>query len=190
MQIAIQSAVYCEDGPCGVVDQLFIRPQQLLLTHLAVKPANRVGRLLPVRHIAQVHDSGIWLSHKMTDFDKLSPVTETYITEMLESYNEIDEYESWIPMSIEHSKMFVPVTQYNFPAGSVAISRQTQIEASNGHLGQFKALIVDEDTYRMTHLVFQRGHLWDRQRVMVAAELIDRLEGDNIFLKIKKADIK
>ncbi|MCA9953053.1 MAG: hypothetical protein KDE48_25570, partial [Anaerolineales bacterium] len=79
--------------------------------------------------------------------------------------------------------------KHNIPQGEMIISHQVQVEAKNGHLGQFKLLILDPDSYKITHLIFQRGHLWERKREMVSASILDRLEGETLYLKINKSEL-
>jgi hypothetical protein len=71
----------------------------------------------------------------------------------------------------------------------LVVNRQVQIEAQNGHLGQFEAFVIHPQTGEITHLVFQRGHIWNRKTETVAASVIDYLEGDTIYLNINKSDL-
>lgn len=187
--ISLDTAVFCENSQCGIVYQLIMQPPQLYLTHLVVKTANQGDRLIPTTHIAEISDDAVWLTDNMTQFNQLPIFTETALTEITEADYSFEEYGHWYPRTSKQTKIYVPVAHYNIPSGGVVINRQTQVEAKNGHVGQFKSLIVDKDSFQVTHLIFKRGHLWERREETVPISVIDRLEGDTIYLKINKSEI-
>jgi len=193
-QIGLDTAVYCQNEFCGLTAYLIIRPTSWILTHIVVKPAklpaisNRIDRLVPISHINKIADDNIWLACSIDNFAKLPPFTETLFTEISASDYSFMEYGFWAPLNSNQNWMYVPLIKYNTPSGETIISHQLQVEAKNGHLGQFKTLIVDPESFNITHVVFQWGHLWERKQEMVSTSIIDRVEGDTIFLEINKSD--
>ncbi len=193
--IGLDTAVYCQNEFCGVTHYLIVRPTSWFLTHLVVKPAklpgiaNQVERLAPISLIRKISDDGIWLQCSVAEFTKLPPFTETFFMDIPASDYSFLEDDFVPPLSSSQTRMYIPVTKNNTPRGETVISRQVQVEAKNGHLGQFKVLIVDPGSYKITHLIFQRGHHWERIREKVSISVIDRLEGDTLYLKINKSDI-
>lgn len=187
--ISLDTAVFCENSQCGIVYQLIVQPQQFYLTHLVVKLANQSDRVIPTAHIAQISDDTVWLTDNMTQVNQLPIFTETALAEITEADYSFEEYGHWYPGTSRQTKMYVPISHYNIPPGGLVINRQTQVEAKNGHVGQFKALIVDKDSYQVTYLVFKRGHLWERKQETVPVSIIDRLEGDSIYLNVNKSEI-
>ena len=188
MHIGLDTDVICEGNTCGVSRHLIIHPQRLCLTHLVIS-AKHLERMLPVSTIVKVSEMGIQLNCTLGELAKFQPFTETHFTEITLPDHGLSEHNYLYPLSGGQSWMHVPVISYNIPLGAFVISRQTQVEAKNGHVGQFKALIIDPETYQITHLVFQRGHLWEYKNEVVSASDIDRLEGDSIYLKVNKADL-
>ena len=195
MQISLDTAVHCTDGFCGASHYLIVRPTSWVLTNLVVKPAklrgvaNRVERLVPMSLVSKISDAGIWLECSVDEFAKLPPFTETFIKEVPASGYGSMEYDILPSLNSNQTWMYVPVTKYNIPREETIISRKIQVEAKNGHLGQLLAVIVDPGSYKITHLVFRRGHLWDRTREMVSTSVVDRVEGDTFYLKISKSEI-
>lgn len=195
MVIGLDTAVYCQNEFCGVTHYFIIRPTGWFLTHLVVKPAklpgiaNRVERLVALSQISEISESGIWLQCSVDEFARLPPFSETHFIEALASDDSVMEYDIISPLSSSQTWMYVPITKHNIPQGEMIISHQVQVEAKNGHLGQFKLLILDPDSYKITHLIFQRGHLWERKREMVSASILDRLEGETLYLKINKSEL-
>ncbi len=195
MVIGLDTAVYCQNEFCGVTHYFIIRPTGWLLTHLVVKPAklpgivNRVERLVAISQVSEISECGIWLHCSVDEFARLPLFSETHFIEAPASGDNVMEYDVIDLPSSSQTWMYVPITKYNIPHGELIISHQVQVEAKNGHLGQFKLLILDPDSFKITHLIFQRGHLWERKREMVSASVIDRLEGDTFYLTINKSEL-
>jgi hypothetical protein len=186
--IGLDTAVYCNGNYCGVSRHLIIQPKGLHLTYLVVL-TNHFGRMVPISMMAELSEMGVHLNCSKNELENLTPFTETHFREVPVSDFGLLEDSFFYPISGEQTWMHVPIVSYNTPPGEFIINHQTQIEAVNGHVGQFKELIIDPDTHQITHLVFQRGHLWERKFETVAAFVIDRLEGDTIFLNLRKADL-
>lgn len=187
--IGLGTAVFCESKQCGLVYQLIIQPHPFYVTHLIIKPASQIDRLIPISHITEISDDAVWLKDSIRQLNQMPPFTETRLSEMVEADYSFDEYSYWHPGTSKQTKLYAPIFHYNIPPGGVVINRQTQVEAKNGHVGQFKALVVDSDSYQVMQLIFTRGHLWERKQETVSPSVIDRLEGDTIYLKINKSEI-
>ncbi len=148
-QIGLDTAVYCENEFCGVIHYLIIRPTSWLLTHIVVKPAklpgivNRDDRLVSTSKISKISDGSIWLECSVEKFANLLPFTKTFFVEVPASGYSFTEDDMVPSLSSTQTWMYVPVTKYNIPHGEVVLSYQVQVEAKNGHLGQFKAISID-----------------------------------------------
>ena len=188
MQIGVDTAVFCDGKLCGVSHNLIVYPHPLRLTHLIISVNNR-ERITPVAMIIESSDSGIYLKPPLAELSTLDSFTQMHFAEITVPDYDFAEFNYTYPMSGEQSRISIPVVSYNTPPGGFVISRQTQIEAKNGHIGQFKKLIIDPATYQITHLIFQRGHLWERKYVTIPAFSVERMEGDTIYLNINKADV-
>ena len=184
--IGLDTAVYCNDNYCGINRHLIIHAQHLCLTHLVIF-ASHIERLVPISLMSEVSDMGIHLKWSSNELAKLDPFAETHFVEVSIPDFGLSEASYVYPHSGGLTWTHVPLIRYNIPPGTFVISRQTQIEAKNGYAGQFKGLIIDPDTYQINQLVFQRGHLWERKRDMVAASAIEYMEGDTIYLNIQKS---
>ena len=195
MSIGLDTAVYCNDEYCGITRYLIVQPARMFLTFLAVKPANlqafanRVERLVPISLISDITDNGIRLECTAGDLSKLRPFTETHYTEIPESDYSMLEYGFMPPMIGSQAWMSAPVIDYNMLPGEMMISRQVQIEAKNGYLGQFEGFVVQPKTGEIIFLVFLWGHMWERQRGTVPAAQIDSITEDAIYLTIDRSDL-
>lgn len=196
MLIGLNTAVYCFDTYCGTTQLFIVQPGRRIVTHLVIKPAslpglsNRVEKLLPLSHIAEISDVGIGLQCSLNEFCKLPPFKETHFIEIAAPDYRSLEYEFMPSLGNSPILMHVPAIKYNTPPGEIVINRYVQIEAQDGHMGQFEALIILPQTGEITHLVFQRGHMWDRKKETIPASAIDHLEEETIYLKIKKSDLE
>lgn len=181
------NSTFASDGTlCGVCRHLIIQPQTLRLTNLVIY-AHHNERIVPASMINSVSEKGIQLDGDLAELAKLNPFTETHYAEMEMTDNGLSEYSYLYPLSGTQTWLSVPFVSYNIAAGEFIINRQTQVEAKNGHVGQFKALVVDEETGHISQLVFQKGHLWERKQNTIPASVIDRFEGDTIYLNILKS---
>lgn len=195
VNIGIDTAVYCADKFCGYHHSFILNPVTWRVTYLVVKPQNlpptagRVERLVPFSWLAEVSPATIHLNHPLADFAQLSPFTETQYMAADTSDGGMYEPLLWfpIPPAIQVS---IPIKRQNLPPGEIIVNRHTQIEARNGHIGQFEQFRIMVETGQITHFIFQRGHLWERKNAILPITAVDCIEGETIYLKLNKAEIK
>lgn len=189
IHIGLDTAVFCSGKISGTSHNLIIHQHPLQLTHLVIF-VNNSERITPVSMVTELSEAGIYLDPSKNELSNLPSFTQTHFAEItMPDYDFAEFNYTYPPSRGEQTWMSIPVVSYNTPSGGFAISRQTQIEAKNGHIGQFKKLVVNPDTYQITHLVFQRGHLWERKLITVPASSIDRAEGETIYLNLNRADV-
>ncbi|MCA9948522.1 MAG: hypothetical protein KDE48_02665 [Anaerolineales bacterium] len=194
--IGLDMAVYCDNTYCGHILALIVQLTSWQLTKLVVKPARlpsiakRDERLVPRSCISSVTNEGVWLTCAADELNNLLPLVETYFIERPALDPEFMENVFLsLTTNSDQTGIHVPVSKYNTLLGETVIGRQVQIEAQNGHVGQFEAFVIDSQTGEIKYLVFQRGHLWERKRETVSVTAIDYLEGESFFLNINKSEL-
>ena len=194
MKISIDTAVFCQDGYCGHIRYLILNPSTWQLTHLAIKPDGLPSpytplvRLLPLHLITEVQARAISLRCTIDTFARCEPFIQAYYIKVDIPPDEITEMSVWTsPPSGE--QVVVPVERQYVPPGEVAISRETQVEATDGHIGRFDQLIVNREDGLITHFCFRRGHLWEQRVVTVPTTDIIRVEANAIYLKLDKLGV-
>jgi len=83
-------------------------------------------------------------------------------------------------MVIEHQQV---------PEGSLAVGRDSNVEATDGFVGAVNDLITDPESGQITHFVLHKGHLWGDVSVTLAVSQVDRVERNTVYLKMAKAEI-
>jgi len=195
MKIKLNTAVYCHKDFCGVVSNLIVDPTGQYLTRLVVKSANlpelvsRAERLVPLSQIANMTSAGLWLKCDVDEYCTLSLFSETHFKQVSRPDGTVLEYDFLPSWSSKRDLMYVAVIKHNIFPGEFILSRQVQIETKNGHLGQFEGFIVQPETGKITHLVFQWGHIWEHPGKTVPASLIETIDQDTIYLNINRSDL-
>lgn len=75
------------------------------------------------------------------------------------------------------------------PKSEVEIRRASSVLSADGHrLGHVDGFLVDRDD-KITHLVLERGHLWERRDVSIPIGAVARVENDTVTLDLDKDDV-
>jgi hypothetical protein len=145
-------------------------------------------RLIPLSLVTEVQARTISLQCIIDTFAQCEPFKQAHYIKVDIPVDEITEMPGWIsPPSEEQLVMLVE--RQHVPPGEVAISRETQVEATDGHIGRFEKLVVNQEDGRITHFCFRRGHLWEQRIVTVPTTDIVHVEANAIYLKLDKLGI-
>ena len=65
-----------------------------------------------------------------------------------------------------------------------------QVNATDGNVGQVEELIREEGSDEISYLILQEGHLWGKKEVVLPVAVVEKVEGDTVFLKLDKDGIE
>ncbi len=83
----------------------------------------------------------------------------------------------------------LPVIVDHVPPGEVEIRRHEQVHAADGAIGRVEGLVVDGEG-RITHVLLQEGHFWDRKEVSIPIGSVDKIDADGIHVRLSKQEIE
>lgn len=194
MNVSVDAAVYGQDGDCGHVRYMIFNPSTWQLTHLGISQGRltiaqaQIVRLAPWPLVAGSDPRAIKLNCTMDAFTRLPPFIRVHYIDIEIPPHDLMEMPAWTYPPPE-GKLTMPVEQRRIPPGEEAISRETQVEAVDGHVGRFEQLVVNPEVGLITHLGFRRGHLWEQKLVIVPTAEIARIEADVIYLRLDKLNV-
>ncbi|CAN5594900.1 hypothetical protein BH10ACT8_BH10ACT8_08340 [soil metagenome] len=194
--------VKCGETIVGLLKRVVLDPTGTSLTHLVVGPAYHQSddRLVPVA-LAHPVVGQVGLSCSAAQFGELDASMEIHLMATAE---ELDEAEQARPnhrspagvggmstpgfLTTPNAGSGHNLIVHFLKHGEVEIHRGQPVSALDGPVGQVRGLIVDRGTQRVTHLLVQHGHLWDRADVSVPVERIRSVMG-TVQLTMNTADV-
>ena len=90
----------------------------------------------------------------------------------------------------ERDERWVAVEKEHIPPHELAIRRNAEVHATDGHIGKVDEFLVDPETCHITHLVMREGHLWGKKDVVIPVASIDHFDEDTVYLKINKKEVE
>ena len=189
MDIPLSAKVECVDGLCGESITIVVNPLTQKVTHIVVKTVpNDVERLVPVDQIRDTTPTLIQLHCTKGVLAEMEPFVEGHFVKadkpIPPQYGGPHAYAT--PYAVPTAPTYVPVEAERVPPGELAVHRGTEVQATDGKVGEVGELLVDPDTEHVTHLVLREGHLWGKREMMVPLSAIDRIEDDTVYLKLDK----
>jgi sporulation protein YlmC with PRC-barrel domain len=204
MRLDLGSPVRCSDATFGELADVVIDPTTRRVTHLVVQPHHRPedSRLVPVERArsAEGDAAAISLDATVAEIDKLAPVHEFAYLRLGEFPVEDPDWD----VGVEHvlglpyyQGVDAPAIEYDphytlgfdrIPKGEVEIRRSSAVTSSDGHsLGYVDGFTIDGD--HITHVVLEHGHLWGKREVAIPIGAVDRVETDEVVLKLSKDEV-
>ncbi len=210
-QFTIGAEASCSDGVCGAVSRVVVNPVARAVTHLVIEPKDRrgLGRLVPLS-LVDATTGGIRLRCTMAEFDTLDLAEETHFlpgTDGYAAYGPQDvltlpyygvaagEDKGGIgddDLGLGFGGGDVPqtVTYDSVPLGEVTVRRGERVHATDGDIGRVQGLAIDTRSHRVTHVLLQEGHLWDRKEVAIPIGAVTGVDEDGIKLNITKQEVQ
>ncbi len=190
MDIPIDADVRCTDALFGRSTCLIVNPRTERVTHVVVEetqfPYNK--RLVPIDQVAETTPHLIQLRCTSQDLEKMESFVETEFVETpMPDYMGVS-YMAWPYVMPE--PMLMPINHEQIPPGELAIRRGAKVEATNGYVGRVDEFLVNPANGHITHLVLREGHLWSPKEVTIPVSEIDRIEEDDVYLKLDKHSIE
>jgi hypothetical protein len=165
----------CGDGYRGEVLAVVIDPAARTATHLVIEPKGRRGlaRLVPL-DLVDAAAGQLRLRCTEAEFENLDAAEET-LAEFTLGYQVPVQLlpQGWrdaggptaegdtIPRIPEQETIDI------VPPGEVEERRGDHVHATDGDIGQLRALRLDPDSHQVTHVVVRAGHLWSHRDVAI-----------------------
>lgn len=195
MDIPLNVDVYGPDGRIGRSTHIILNPVTEEVTHVVVRENfnNHTERLVPVDEIQESDTDMIRLAgnetslSQMDAFEKVEFMPTT--VPMMEASAASNGY-AWPYIVAKQEQRFVKIVQRHIPPYERGLRRGAQVHARDGRIGQIDEVVVNRQTMHLTHLVLREGHLWGQKDVMIPVDEIERIEEDNVYLKLDKPSIE
>jgi sporulation protein YlmC with PRC-barrel domain len=195
--LEIGSDAVCSDGYRGEVLAAVIDPAARTVTHLVVEPKGRLGlaRLVPL-DLVDASSGEIRLACSEAEFMELEAAEET-LAEFVPGYpgpvqllpagwRDADE-----PTADGGTILRIPEKETIdlVPPGEVEEHRGDHVHATDGDIGQVRALRIDPGSRLVTHVLVREGHLWDRKDVAIPWDNVAGFD-DGIRLSITRQQVR
>jgi sporulation protein YlmC with PRC-barrel domain len=195
--LVLGSEAVCSDGYRGEVRAVVLDPVAGTVTHLVVEPEGRSGlaRLVPL-DLLDAAPGEVQLRCTEAEFRDLEPAEET-LAEFALGYQAPVQLlpPGWrgaggqateggtIPRIPEKETIDV------IPPGEVEERRGGHVHATDGDIGQLRALRIDPASRRVTHVLVREGHLLARKDVAVPFSSVAGFD-DGIRLSITRQQVR
>jgi sporulation protein YlmC with PRC-barrel domain len=194
----IGAGASCRDGDCGTVTRVVIDPVARTITHLVVDPGPGGGlaRLVPL-DLVDATSGEIRLRCTRAEFDELDPAEETRFLPGTPGYPGYDPdqmlllpyYGVGMGLGLGATAAPVAVTYDTIPLDEVEVRRGEHVHATDGLIGRVQGLVIDSGSHRVTHVLLQEGHLWDRKDVAIPIRAVTGV-ADGIRLSLSKQQVQ
>jgi hypothetical protein len=84
---------------------------------------------------------------------------------------------------------YIPVKSTAVPLSEVSVSQNARVKATNGTVGRLRGFLVNPFGWKITHLILQKGHIWNSEEVMISVSDIEGFEENIVQLKLDKKTI-
>jgi hypothetical protein len=192
-----------DDKLPGYVKSVIVDRGSRTVTHLVIEPRGREGlaRLVPLDRRVEAHEGKIRLGYTEAEFRNLAAAEEILAEDIPSGPVELVT-EGWRPADdepavdggmtsparaiITSDADLVPAL---LPAGEEE-RRGDHVHATDGEIGQLRALSVDLGTHQVTHVhvVLKEGHLWRHKEVAIPSGSVSGFAG-GIRLSISREQV-
>jgi sporulation protein YlmC with PRC-barrel domain len=195
--LVIGSDIRCADGLRGEIRCVVVDPGARTVTHLVVEPKGRAGlaRLVPLEMVDVTKDE-VGLRCTEAEFRDLAPAEET-LAEFVPGYDAPVQLltPGWqdagglvaeggaIPRIPEQESIAI------VPPGEVEERRGDHVRATDGEVGQLRALRIDPGNGQVTSVLVRQGHLGTHRYVAIPYETVTEFD-DGIQLGITKEQVR
>ena len=195
--LVIESDAVCSDGYRGEVLAAVIDPAARTVTHIVVEPKGRQGlaRLVPLDRVDASSDP-IRLGCTEEEFKELEAAEET-LAEFVPGYPGPVQLlpagwrdaggataEGGAILRIPEKETIDIV-----PPGEVEEHRGDHVHATDGDVGQVRALRIDPGSRQVTHVLVREGRLWDRKDLAIPFEAVAGFD-DGLRLSITRQQVR
>jgi sporulation protein YlmC with PRC-barrel domain len=202
MRLDLGHPVHCSDAEFGELADVVIDPTTRRVTHLVVEPHGRheLARLVPIER-ARAADAAIALDCTAAEVEQLKPLHEVAYLRLgefpvddpnwdvgVEDMLGLPYYQGIEAQPIDYDP-HVTVGYDRVPKGEVEIRRASAVSSADGHhLGHVDGFVVGGDEH-ISDIVLERGHLWGKREVVIPIGAVERVESDEVVLKLSKDEV-
>ncbi len=192
MDLSMNAAIACTDGPCGHSTAIILNPVSDQVTHLVVREPQLLDteRMVPVEFVTESTPALIRLRCTKDELVHLPPfVTTNYLPPPPNFVPGSDAagIMLWPYVSLEPG---VGIDHENIAFDELAIHRGSHVHATDGRIGEVEEFAVNPANNGITHIVLRKGHLWGRQDVTIPVAQIDHIDDDSVYLRLNKHQIE
>lgn len=207
MRLDLGSRVRCTDEVFGELADVVVDPTTGRVTHLVVSRSRHGDdpRIVPIARASPDAEAGeVLLDATVDEIQSLeSPRMSSYVRLGQPASNDPDwevgiEDAYALPYllpgdgfssAIEDPDPHMIVGYDRIPKGEVEIRRASAVTSADGHhVGHVDGLLVADDTH-ISHVVLQHGHLWGRREVGIPISDVDRVENDEVVLRLTREEV-
>jgi len=191
--IPMNANVVCSDGPCGQSTNVIVNPVSYKVTHFALRdkslPSNPT-RLVPVGVVADVTLQQITLLCSKADVADMPPfIVTNFIAQSAPGYAYASG-EAYHSQYVLNDTAYDSVNEREIPAGEVEVHSGMQVQATDGKVGKVDALVLDQNSGAITHILLREGHLWGKKDVAIPVSEIKFHDDESVYIKLDKATVK
>jgi len=175
--VTIGAHATCTDGPAGEVIRVVVDPVVPAVTHIVVEPHHQRirGRLVPVR-LVDATPGEVKLRCTVAEFESLDPAEDASFVPGTITYAAYGPEQAvfWphVAKGGKYGSYGDLVTEDSVPVGEVQVRRDDRVHATDGEIGRVQGLVIDRDSYHVTHVLLQEGHLWGRKEVAIPIKAV------------------
>lgn len=194
MDIPLNVDVYGPDGRIGRSTHIILNPVTEEVTHIVIRENfnKHSERLVRVGEIQETDTDMIRLACNETELSHMEVFEELEFMPITvpssEPLTPINAY-AWPYTVPNQEQQLVKIVHRHIPPYERDLRRGAHVHALDGRIGQIDEVVVDHETMHLTHLVLREGHLWGQKDVMIPVDDIERIEEDNVYLKLDKRSV-
>lgn len=204
MRLELDSPVRDADGVCGKLGDFVVNPRLRRLTHLVVEPegSTALARLVPAGLAQGGPDGQVTLRCSADRLRRMLALRESAYMALWELPESDPDWDIGVQdvlpapgfgfpeLGPDDPDPYVWVSYDRIPAGEVELRRESVVTgADGGSVGRVDGLLVAPDE-AITHVLLGRRRKWRRRQVAVPVTAVERLETDEIRLKLDKAAVR
>ena len=193
MDIPMNVEVRCAGQSCGKSAALVMNPVTETVTHLVVRETHfpHQERLVSADDVTKTTPESIELKCTTDQLAAMDLFSEKHFIHVdMPSYSPIGAGVFAFPYVVpEREANWITVEEEHIPPHELAIRRNAEVYATDGHIGKVDEFLVDPETCHITHLVMREGHLWGKKDVVLPLVYIDHFDEDTVYLKLNKHDV-
>ena len=185
--IPLHAKVECTDGEAGESTNVVSDPVTRRLTYVVVqeKHGEKKERLVPLDRVEKTTSKLIRLNISLEELAALEPFSTRQFMETVES----SEGSYALPYAV--LDVTPAMVEYeHIPPGQLSIHRGTDVEATDGRIGDIDEFAIDPKNGEITHLILREGHLWGKKELALPVSAIDRVFDGVVYLKLDKQTVE
>jgi uncharacterized membrane protein len=173
----------------GETTTIIVDPQTLQVSHYVVKQSEKPHDeyLVPAEKVVETSSDVVRLSCTGAELLEMETyVVKEYKKVAIPRYTGVEtgsSFNATVPEIVS-----LPVEEERIPEGHRAIKVGTEVNASDGKVGEVEELLLDESG-QISHLVLREGHLWGKKRIVLPLSVVDSVISNTVYLKLDKETV-